>query len=121
MKNLALVLVVALGAFFMILPGVNAFADNAAAIESLENNDGDPEKKCDKCGEKCTDKDCTAKCKKGCTKEDCKKECTKDAKSCSKENCKKGSCDKSKCSHEEGKCKKSCTHKSEKTSDAEKC
>ena len=124
MKKAALIIVVVLGTFFMFLPAVNALADNAAAIESVESNEGDPEKKCEKCGGKCTDENCTAKCKKECTKENCKKECTKDAKSCSKENCKKGSCDKSKCSHEEGKCKKSCTHgteTSDKSSDDEKC
>ena len=116
MKNLALVIVVVLGTFFMFLPAANAWADNTERIEAVDNNDGDPEKKCEKCKGKCTDENCTAKCKKDCKKADCKKECSKDA-SCSKENCKKGSC------------KKSCTKSanangaatSEKSSDDEKC
>jgi hypothetical protein len=115
MKKLALLAVVVLGTFFMFLPAVNALSADRN-VETIENNEGDPEKKCEKCGKDCTDENCTAKCKKECTKEDCKKECTKDAKCCKGESCKKESCDKSKCSKGETSCKKKCTGSTEKSS-----
>lgn len=127
MKNVTLVFMAVVGMFFLFQPSANAVMNTVSSFEIVDNNDGDPEKKCKKCDSKCSDENCTAKCKKECTKEDCKKECSKKdctKASCSKDGasncCKSSTCaDKKECSKKS--CEKKCTGSSEKTSDDEKC
>lgn len=102
MKKFAFVFM-ALGMLFMFQPAATAVMSSSNLFETIENNDGDPEK-CKKC-DKCKEGKCDAECKAKCEKEGCKKEGT----SCTHKGSETSTTGESKCA---SKCSSSATTKS---------